>query len=73
MGDPDPTRYSGTTTAPLEANLCQMVSACRFKFTRLFWIGLVLLILGTGPLLAIALAAELGLLSSQEIRRRDKA
>jgi hypothetical protein len=22
-GDPDPTRYSGTTTAPLEANLCR--------------------------------------------------
>ncbi|MGA7386826.1 MAG: hypothetical protein WA322_01260 [Pseudolabrys sp.] len=50
-----------------------MDSASRFKLTRLFWIGLVLLILGTGPLLAIALAAELGLLSSQEIRRRDKA
>jgi hypothetical protein len=40
-----------------------MDSAPRFKLTHLFWIGLVLLILGTGPLLAIVLAAELGLLS----------
>jgi hypothetical protein len=37
--------------------------ASRFKLARLFWIGLILLILGTGPLLAIVLAAELGLLS----------
>ena len=35
----------------------------RFKFSRLFWIGLALLVLGTGPLLLIVLAAELGLLS----------
>jgi hypothetical protein len=39
-----------------------MDSAPRFKLTHLFWIGLILLILGTGPLLAIVLAAELGLL-----------
>ncbi len=34
----------------------------RFKLTRLFWIGLGLLALGTGPLLLIVLAASLGLL-----------
>lgn len=40
-----------------------MDSSPRFKFSRLFWIGLALLVIGTGPLLAIVLAAELGLLS----------
>jgi len=40
-----------------------MDSRPRFKFNRLFWIGLALLIVGTGPLLAIIAAAELGLLS----------
>jgi hypothetical protein len=40
-----------------------MDSAPRFKLTRLFWIGLALLILGTGPLLVIGLAAALGLLN----------
>lgn len=70
-----PTRHDIAARQPLRWKLtcATMDSASRFKLTRLFWIGLVLLILGTGPLLAIALAAELGLLSSQEIRRRDKA
>jgi len=40
-----------------------MDSPPRFKLTRLFWAGLALLVLGTGPLLAIVLAVELGLLS----------
>ncbi len=40
-----------------------MDSPSRFKLTRLFWIGLALLVLGTGPLLAIGIAATLGLLS----------
>ena len=40
-----------------------MDSAPRFKLTRLFWIGLAILIVGTGPLLAILIAASLGLLS----------
>jgi hypothetical protein len=40
-----------------------MDSPPRFAPTHLFWIGLALLVLGTGPLLAIVLAAELGLLS----------
>ncbi len=40
-----------------------MESQPRFKLTRMFWIGIGLLILGTGPLLAIILAASLGLLS----------
>jgi hypothetical protein len=40
-----------------------MESAPRFKLSSLFWIGLALLILGTGPLLAIGAAASLGLLS----------
>jgi hypothetical protein len=35
----------------------------RFKFSRLFWTGLALLVLGTGPLLLIVAAAELGLTS----------
>ncbi len=38
-----------------------MDSPPRFKLTRLLWIGLALLVFGTGPL--IVLAAELGLLS----------
>jgi hypothetical protein len=32
-----------------------------FEFSRLFWIGIALLVLGTGPLLLIVVAAELGL------------
>jgi hypothetical protein len=40
-----------------------MDSPPRFKLTRLFWIGLALLVLGTGPLLLIIAAAEVGLLS----------
>ena len=39
------------------------IRRARFTFSRLFWIGLALLVVGTGPLLAIGLAAELGLLS----------
>ena len=35
----------------------------RFKLTVVFWIGLALLVLGTGPLLLIVVAAELGLTS----------
>jgi hypothetical protein len=35
----------------------------RFKFSRLFWIGLALFALGTGPLLLIVVAAEIGLTS----------
>ena len=35
----------------------------RFRLTRLFWFGITLLVLGTGPLLAIISAASLGLLS----------
>jgi len=42
-----------------------MDSRPRFKLSRLFWIGLALLILGTGPLLAIIAAASLGLLSDR--------
>ena len=38
-----------------------MDSPPRFKLTRLFWIGLAVLILGTGPLLAII--AAFGLLN----------
>ena len=38
----------------------------RFKLTRMFWIGLGLLVLGTGPLLVIILAASLGLLSDPD-------
>lgn len=40
-----------------------MDSVPRFKLTRLFWIGLAILIAGTGPLLAILIADSLGLLS----------
>ena len=40
-----------------------MDSSPRFTLTRMFWIGIGLLVLGTGPLLAIILAASLGLLS----------
>ena len=40
-----------------------MDSPARFKLTNLFWIGLTLLGLGTGPLLLIVVAAELGLTS----------
>ena len=40
-----------------------MDSPPRFKLSLLFWIGLALLVLGTGPLLVIILAASLGLLS----------
>ena len=35
----------------------------RFTLTRMFWVGIGLFVLGTGPLLAIILAASLGLLS----------
>jgi hypothetical protein len=34
-----------------------------FRFSRLFWAGLALLVLGTGPLLLIVVATELGLTS----------
>lgn len=40
-----------------------MNSPPQFALSRLFWFGLALFILGTGPLLAIIAAAELGLLS----------
>ena len=40
-----------------------MDSAPRFKLTRLFWIGLTVLAVGTGPLVAILIAASLGLLN----------
>ena len=43
-----------------------MDSPPRFKLTRMFWIGLGLLALGTGPLLAIIPAASLGLLSDPD-------
>lgn len=35
----------------------------RFRLSRLFWIGLALLVIGTGPLLLVVVAAELGLTS----------
>jgi hypothetical protein len=38
-----------------------MDSPRRFRLSILFWIGLALLILGTGPLLLIVIVAELGL------------
>ena len=40
-----------------------MDSPPRFTLTRMFWVGIGLLVFGTGPLLAIILAASLGLLS----------
>jgi hypothetical protein len=40
-----------------------MDSPQRFKLTVVFWVGLVLLVLGTGPLLLIVVAAEFGLIS----------
>ncbi len=43
-----------------------MDSQPRFKLTRMFWFGIGLLVLGTGPLLAIILAASLGLLSDPD-------
>jgi hypothetical protein len=33
----------------------------KFRLTRLFWIGIILFVVGTGPLLAIIIAASLGL------------
>ena len=38
----------------------------RFKLTPMFWTRLGLLVFGTGPLLAIILAASLGLLSDPD-------
>ena len=35
----------------------------RFRLSRLFWGGLALLVAGTGPLLLVVVAAELGLTS----------
>jgi hypothetical protein len=35
----------------------------RFRLSRLFWVGLALLVVGTGPLLLVVVAAELGLTS----------
>ena len=32
----------------------------RFRLSRLFWIGLALLVIGTGPLLLAVVASELG-------------
>ena len=32
----------------------------KFRFSRVFWIGLILLIVGTGPLLTVILLAWLG-------------
>jgi len=40
-----------------------MDSAPRFKLTRLFWIGLAVLVLGSGPLLVVGAAAAFGLLA----------
>ena len=40
-----------------------MMDSPGFRLSRLFWIGLALLVLGTGPLLLIVVAAELGLTS----------
>ena len=40
-----------------------MESPPRFKLTVVFWVGLLLLVLGTGPLLLIVVVAELGLIS----------
>lgn len=40
-----------------------MESPPRFKLTVVFWVGLLLVVLGTGPLLLIVVVAELGLIS----------
>ena len=40
-----------------------MDSPQRFKLTAVSWVGLALLLLGTGPLVLIVVAAELGLTS----------
>jgi hypothetical protein len=48
------------------ANLQGHGFAAALKLTRMFWIGLGLLALGTGPLLAIIPAASLGLLSDPD-------
>lgn len=44
-------------------NCTNMESPRRFRLTVMFWVGLALLVLGTGPLLMIVVAAELGLTS----------
>jgi len=46
-----------------------MDSPPRFRLTVVFWIGLALLVLGTGPLLLIVVAAELGLTSDPNPNR----
>lgn len=40
-----------------------MESPPRFRLTVVFWVGLALLVLGTGPLLLFIIAAGLGLTS----------
>jgi len=60
---------AGTSPAMTKARgitCTAMDSPPRFKLTRMFWVGLGLLVLGTGPLLAIILAASLGLLSDPD-------
>jgi hypothetical protein len=37
------------------------ISPPRFRFTTLFWVGLGLFVVGTGPLLAVILLSALGL------------
>jgi len=39
-----------------------MDSPPRFRLTVVFWVGLALLVLGTGPLLLIIIAAGIGYL-----------
>ena len=56
-------RRKMTTASRTALNCAVMDSPPRFKLTVVFWIGLALLVLGTGPLLLIILAAELGLTS----------
>ena len=51
------------TAGGRELDWTVMDSPRRFKLAGLFWIGLALLVLGTGPLLLIVVAAELGLTS----------
>ena len=51
------------TAGGRELDWTVMDSPRRFKLTVVFWIGLALLVLGTGPLLLIVVAAELGLTS----------